>query len=211
MLQPSSYCYCLNSIDVTCTTTCCSSRNYWYKCHIYNRKAVNGKHTISGNCITFDNCMPAFLRTSTVLGIGPTLRHSLSNLTTSEVILMIMNNELWQKPGLTHVPPAWETYMLPTELFWRCLLEAVFIFNLQYVSHWLTHTLLLGTLCRLSSEHFDPQHILISGTLCFLKHFAPQYILLLGTLCFLEHFAPWNILQSVLGIKVFHEEKCAEE
>ena len=36
----------------------------------------------------------------------PSHRHSLSNLTTSEVILMIMNNELWQKPGLTHVPPA---------------------------------------------------------------------------------------------------------
>ena len=51
MLQPSSYCYCLNSIDVTCTTTCCSSRNYWYKCHIYYRKAVNGKQTISENCI----------------------------------------------------------------------------------------------------------------------------------------------------------------
>ena len=53
MLQPSSYCYCLNSIDVTCTTTCCSSRNYWYKCHIYYRKGVNGKQTISGNCITY--------------------------------------------------------------------------------------------------------------------------------------------------------------
>ena len=36
----------------------------------------------------------------------PSYRHSLSNLTTSEVILMIMNNELWQKLGLTHVPPA---------------------------------------------------------------------------------------------------------
>ena len=115
---------------------------------------------------------------------------------------VIMNNELWQKPALTHVPPAWETYTLPTELFWRCLLEVVFIFNLQYVSHWLTHTLLLGTLCRLilcSSEHFDPQHILIPGTLCFLTHFAPQNTLLLGTLCWLilcssEHFDPQHIL-----------------
>ena len=78
----------------------------------------------------------------------------------------------------------------------------------------LAHTLLPRTLCTLAhfaDSYFAPQHILISGTLCFLKHFAPQYILLLGTLCSLEHFAPWIILQSVLGIKVFHEAKCAEE
>ena len=53
--------------------------------------------------------MPAFLRTSTVLGIGPTLRHSLSNLTTSEVILMIM------KLAETGLDPC-SSYMLPTEL-----------------------------------------------------------------------------------------------
>ena len=113
-------------------------------------------------------------------------RHSLSNLTTSEVILMIMNNELWQKPGLTHVPPAWETYMLPTELFWRCLLEVVFIFNLQYVSHWLTHTLLPRTLWFLAhfvDSYFAPQNFvswntLLPSTFCFLEHFASFYIMI---------------------------------
>ena len=105
------------------------------------------------------------------------------------------------------------------------------------------NTLLLGILCRLIlcfSEHFDPQHILIPGTLCFLKQFAPQHILLAGTLCSLEYFALWNILllckmfsptyfalwntkskvfqetkcsmkQSVLRRKVFLGAKCAEE
>ena len=86
--------------------------------------------------------------------------------------------------------------------------------------------LLLDTLFKLilcSKEHFDPQHILIPGTLCFLKHFAPQHILLPGTLRSLEHFAHWNILllckmfsATYLALwntksKVFHEANCAEE
>ena len=100
----------------------------------------------------------------------PSYRHSLSNLTTSEVILMIM------KLAETGLDPC-SSYMLPTELFWRCLLEIVFIFlNLQYVSHWLTHTLLPRTLCSLAhfvDSYFAPQNILILNTFWSSTHFGP--------------------------------------
>ena len=88
--------------------------------------------------------------------------------------------------------------MLPTELFWRCLLEVVFIFlNLQYVSHWLTHTLLPRTLCSLAhfaDSYFAPQNILLLNTFWSLEHFAFWNTLLPSTFCFLEHSAPWNTL-----------------
>ena len=113
------------------------------------------------------------------------------------------------------------------------MLSEAFVSNRHFAPQ---NALLLGILCILilcivilcSSEHFDPQHILIPGTPCLVKHFAPQHILLSGILCSLEHFAPWNILllckmfsaiyfalwntkkQSVLGSKVFHQSNCAE-
>ena len=39
-----------------------------YYCHIYYRKAVNGKQTILGNCITFDSLYVNFLHPSPVEG-----------------------------------------------------------------------------------------------------------------------------------------------
>ena len=63
----------------------------------------------------------------------------------------------------------------------------------------------------MADEHFAPQIILLSGTLCIPTHFASQHsllpdtlyssahfasrnTLLPGTLYSLEHFTPWNTL-----------------